>query len=57
MVSTDSEEIAEIAREFGESVPFMRNSQNLGDYAACIYPTTLFIVVEKLKDAYRKPIT
>ncbi len=34
MVSTDDEEIAGIAREFGASVPFMRSSGNAGDYAS-----------------------
>lgn len=33
MVSTDSEEIATIARKYGASVPFMRSSKNSGDYA------------------------
>lgn len=33
MVSTDSEEIADIARKYGANVPFMRSSQNSGDYA------------------------
>ncbi len=34
MVSTDDEEIAGIAREFGASVPFMRSSTSAGDYAS-----------------------
>ena len=34
MVSTDDEEIAGIAREFGASVPFMRSSGSAGDYAS-----------------------
>lgn len=33
MVSTDSEEIADIARKYGANVPFMRSLQNSGDYA------------------------
>lgn len=33
MVSTDSEEIANIARAYGASVPFMRSEKNSGDYA------------------------
>ena len=33
MVSTDSEEIAEIARSYGASVPFMRSEKNSGDFA------------------------
>ncbi len=34
MVSTDDEEIAGIAREFGASVPFMRSSGSAGDHAS-----------------------
>ena len=34
MVSTDDEEIAEIARAAGAQVPFMRSNANAGDYAA-----------------------
>lgn len=34
MVSTDSEEIAAIAREYGAEVPFMRSSENANDYAS-----------------------
>lgn len=33
MVSTDSEEIAKIAVEYGATVPFMRSSENSDDYA------------------------
>lgn len=33
MVSTDSEEIAEIARKYGAKVPFMRSEKTSGDYA------------------------
>lgn len=33
MVSTDSEEIADIARNFGAAVPFMRSEKNSDDYA------------------------
>lgn len=33
MVSTDDEEIAEIARQYGASVPFMRSSETANDYA------------------------
>ena len=33
MVSTDSEEIAEIAREYGASVPFMRSVETSNDFA------------------------
>ena len=34
MVSTDSEEIADIARRYGASVPFMRSRETAGDYAS-----------------------
>ena len=33
MVSTDDEEIAEIARRYGADVPFMRSEATAGDYA------------------------
>lgn len=33
MVSTDSEEIAALARQFGASVPFLRSAQTADDYA------------------------
>jgi len=33
MVSTDDEEIAEIARQYGAKVPFMRSKENSNDYA------------------------
>lgn len=33
MVSTDSREIAEIAIEYGASVPFLRSTENSNDYA------------------------
>lgn len=34
MVSTDSEEIAEIAKAAGAALPFMRSAENAGDYAS-----------------------
>ena len=34
MVSTDSEEIAAIAREYGAQVPFLRSSETANDYAS-----------------------
>lgn len=34
MVSTDSEEIAKIARQYGAKVPFMRSEKTSDDYAA-----------------------
>lgn len=36
MVSTDSEEIAAIARQYGASVPFMRSGETANDYASTI---------------------
>lgn len=33
MVSTDDEEIAEVARQYGAKVPFMRSSETANDYA------------------------
>lgn len=41
MVSTDSEEIAEIAQKYGAVVPFMRSYENSGDYA-----TTEDVIIE-----------
>lgn len=48
MVSTDDEEIAEVARKFGASVPFMRSGETANDYA-----TTADVITEVL-DAYSK---
>lgn len=44
MVSTDSKEIAEIAREYGASVPFMRSAKTSDDYA-----TTADVILEVLE--------
>ena len=33
MVSTDDEEIAEVARQYGAKVPFMRSAETAGDFA------------------------
>lgn len=33
MVSTDDEEIAEIAQKYGANVPFIRSAKNSDDYA------------------------
>ena len=46
MVSTDNEEIAEVAKKFGAMVPFMRSKKAANDYA------TLSDVVEEVKEAY-----
>lgn len=48
MVSTDSEEIAEIARKYGASVPFMRSEAASDDYA-----TTADVIIEVLNE-YKK---
>lgn len=48
MVSTDSEEIAVVARQYGAVVPFMRSSKNSDDYA-----TTADVLLEVLSE-YRK---
>ena len=45
MVSTDDEEIAEIAKSFGASVPFMRSESTSNDYA-----TTADVVTEVLSE-------
>ena len=44
MVSTDSEEIAAIAREYGASVPFLRSGETAGDFA-----TTADVIREVLQ--------
>lgn len=48
MVSTDDEEIAKIAVEYGAKVPFMRTKENSNDFA-----TTLDVIEEVLK-SYQK---
>jgi pseudaminic acid cytidylyltransferase len=45
MVSTDDEEIAEIARNYGAKVPFVRSKENANDYA-----TTIDVLVEVLEN-------
>lgn len=44
MVSTDDEEIAEVAMKYGAKVPFMRSAENADDYA-----TTVDVLVEVLQ--------
>lgn len=44
MVSTDSEEIAEIARSYGAAVPFMRSAETSNDFA-----TTSDVIMEVLE--------
>ena len=48
MVSTDCEEIAKTAREYGASVPFMRSEKNASDFA-----TTADVLFEVL-DTYKE---
>lgn len=48
MVSTDSEEIAEIAKEYGASVPFYRSAKTSDDYA------TTADVLHEVLDEYEK---
>jgi pseudaminic acid cytidylyltransferase len=44
MVSTEDEEIAEIARRFGAKVPFLRSAKNADDFA-----TTADVLLEVLE--------
>lgn len=48
MVSTDDEEIAEIARQYGAKIPFMRSEATANDFA-----TTADVLLEVI-DAYKK---
>lgn len=48
MVSTDDEEIAEVARKYGARVPFLRSSETANDYA------TTADVVNEVLDTYEK---
>ena len=45
MVSTDSEEIAEVARKYGANVPFMRSAETASDFA-----TTRDVLMEVLNE-------
>lgn len=45
MVSTDSDEIAQIAQQWGASVPFMRSAENSNDFA-----TTAQVLLEVLDE-------
>ncbi len=52
MVSTDDNEIAEIAKQYGAKVPFMRSVKTSGDYA-----TTADVIIEVLnmyKEQYQE---
>ncbi len=46
MVSTDDDEIAEVAIKYGAKVPFMRSKENADDHA------TLSDVIEEVKESY-----
>ncbi len=48
MVSTDDDEIAEIAKSYGAKVPFMRNAKNADDFAST------FDVLEEVLENYRR---
>ncbi len=48
MVTTDDEEIAEVAKKYGAEVPFMRSKENSNDFA-----TTNDVILEVL-EAYEK---
>lgn len=52
MVSTDSEEIAEIARKAGAKVPFMRSAKNSDSYA-----TTRAVLIEVLEEYEKRGMT
>jgi N-acylneuraminate cytidylyltransferase len=48
MVSTDSKEIAEIAKKYGANVPFLRSEKNSNDYAGLVE------VAQEVLDNYKK---
>ena len=48
MVSTDSQEIADVAKKFGANVPFMRSSKTADDYA------TTYDVLEEVLARYKE---
>ncbi|WP_286968656.1 pseudaminic acid cytidylyltransferase [Flavobacterium sp. UBA4854] len=50
MVSTDDEEIAEIARSYGAKVPFLRSLKNSNDFATTA--DVLLEVVDKYKEKF-----
>lgn len=52
MVSTDDEEIAEIAKQYGAKVPFMRSRETSDDYATM--RDVLIEVIEKYKEVGRE---
>lgn len=52
MVSTDDDEIAEVARQYGAKVPFMRSSETANDFA--ITADVLHEVIDKYKELGRE---
>lgn len=52
IVSTDDEEIAAVAREYGASVPFMRSAENSDDYSGT--PDVLLEVLDNLRELRRE---
>lgn len=52
MVSTDDGEIAEIAREYGAAVPFMRSEKTSGDFSS-----TADVVLEVVQDYKKRGMT
>ena len=48
MVSTDDEEIANVARQYGASLPFLRSAETSNDYSTTV--DVLLEVVDKYKD-------
>lgn len=48
MVSTDDKEIAEVARQYGATVPFLRSAETSNDYATTV--DVLLEVVNKYKE-------
>ena len=50
MVSTDDEEIAEIAKQYGAKVPFLRTAKNADDFA------TTFDVIEEVVLLYKEAL-
>jgi len=48
MVSTDDDEIAEIAKHYGAKVPFLRSDEKSNDFA------TTFDVIEEVLHEYQK---
>lgn len=52
MVSTDDEEIARIAKEYGAKVPFFRSQKNANDYATTV--DVILEVIEQYADKNKK---